>query len=250
MTAQAQTKSNQLFDDITHLFLGDKKPNQLTLARIKREIESVRKVNVVEGRVLLGMVACLEVDVKSCKRHHELAISSSSSDVIPYLNYAKSLAFLGLSNEAFQQIKKGLSVYPHSPDLISFAIHTAIGSGHPADVDDYYDALSKIKPDMNDTEINSTKSIAKKFSQTGITNEIASSLMKLADGLILKNRLHSFTKNFFTDETGSNIDIYCWIEINANPAKVVEMNMELCEKIADDPYFCDKNTFSIAYRSR
>ena len=103
---------------------------------------------------------------------------------------------------------------------------------------------------MIDTEISYLGSVVNKFKQADISDEIASSLLKLADGLILKNHLHSFSKNFFTDETESNIDIYCLIEINANPAKVVEMNIELCDQIADNPYFCDKNTFSIAYQSR
>src|ERR1035437_10716446 len=107
MTAQAQTKTHQLFDNISDLFSGNNKPNQMALARMKREAESVCKVNDVEGQILLGMIACFEVNVKSCKKHHELAISRSIDDDTPYLNYAKSLDLLGLSNEAFQKIKNG-----------------------------------------------------------------------------------------------------------------------------------------------
>jgi len=249
MTVQVQTKSNQLSDEITHLFFGDRSPDPFTLIRIKSEANKVLKVDPRVGHGLLGMIACLEADIDLCKKHHEIAVNYAG-EVVDYLNYTMSLNFLGLSDEAFQQINKALKFYPHNPDLINLAINIAIDSGHPADVDDYYDALSKIKPDIDNTETIHLKSLAKKVSQAGITNDIASALIKLADGLILINRLHSFSKTFFTDEAESNIDIYCWIETNANPAKVVEMNMELCEKISNDPYFCDKNTFSIAYRSR
>ena len=249
MTVQAKTNSDYLFDKIATLFLGDKSPDQLVLARIKREIENVRKVNSGQGYCLLAMINCLEADVDSCKKHHELAIKLSGT-VDNYLNYPKSLSFLGLSDEAFQQIKNALKIYPHNPDLNFCAILFAVNSGHTADVEHYYDALSKINPSKINAGISHIRSIVKKFSEIGVTHETASSLMKLADSLILKNCLHSFSKDFFTDETESNIDIYCWIEINANPAKVVEMNMELCQQIANDSYFCDKSIFSIAYRSR
>ena len=250
MTIQAAaTKSNKLIDEIFGLISDGKKPDQFTLARIKSEINKVLNVDAGNGHGLLGMFACLEADAELCKKHHKLAIQLTN-DVVDYINYTKSLIYLGQSNEAYQQIKKVLSVYPHNPDLIYLAIRTAIYSGHPDDVDDYYDALNKIKPDMINTEITYIRSLAKKFRQADISDEIASSLVKLAGGLILKNRLLTFSRNIFTDETGSNIDIYYWIEINANPTKVVEMNIELCEQIAADPYFCDKNTFSIAYQSK
>lgn len=249
MTAQAKTKSDQIFDDIKDLFFRKKKPDQLTLARIKNEVKKLLKVNAGEGHGLLGMIACLEVDVASCKRHHEAAIKLTN-DVVDYINYIKSLTFLGLSKEAYQEIENALNIFPCNPDLITLAIKTAIYSGHPSDVHGYYERLSKINQNIEDTEIIYYMYLAERFSQANITHDVASSLLQLADGLVVKNGLHSFSKTMFTDDIDSNSDIYWWIEIDANPAKVVEMNMELCEQIANDPYFCDKNTFSIAYRCR
>jgi hypothetical protein len=253
MTAQPQTKSNLLIDEIAQLFSGEKQIDALTLLRIKKEVGSVLKIDAAKGHNLLGMVACFELDLPLCKKHHESSIRLADDDndyaVYAYANYINSLLHFGLSNDAYQQVKKALNKFSFSPALIILAIETAIYSGHPADVEDYYRRLGKIQQNIKDIKANHFKSIADKFKQAEITDDTACLLIKFADSLVFKNGLHCVSKYAFTDDE-SNMDIFYFVEIDADPAKVVEMNMELCEQIANDPYFCDKNTFSIAYQSR
>ena len=149
----------------------------------------------------------------------------------------------------YQQIQKSLNIYPNNPDLIELAISTAIDSGHITDVETYYKMLCKLIPGDKNPKVYDLISIFEKFRKAGIKDNIASSLIKIADELVSTNGLRSHSRPIVIDESESNIDIYCWIEINAEPSKVVEMNMELCEQIAERSEFCGQNTFSIAYRS-
>jgi len=252
MTPKAETKSNQLVDEISILFAGNKQLDPFTLARLKREAEKVVKVEPDYGYCILGMLACLEVDAEACKKNHELSIKLSydpAHDLIYRENYSRSLNYLGMSNEAYQEIKKALNLYENNPDLLELAINTAIESGNSSDIYRYYEVLCKILPRNENKQIIDILKVAGHFKESGINDDIASSLVKLADELVFKNKLRCGSRLFFTDESESENNIYCFIEVNADFSKVVEMNMDLCEKISKDHYFFDKNTFSISYRS-
>lgn len=92
--------------------------SELVLKRLEREATALLKAQDSEvrtgGLVLLGAIEALRFEVDGTRRYFEQALAASGRASIVYVNYASTLATLGLSSEAAQMIEKAID---RSPDI-------------------------------------------------------------------------------------------------------------------------------------
>ena len=106
MIAQPESKISNLTAEVNR-FMETSDFSELDLKRLKKEAEYVKdNVDVADGFDLLGMVACLEDDMRAMKSYFKRAIDQSGGYFLHVLNYSISLRYFGLYEEAYEQALK------------------------------------------------------------------------------------------------------------------------------------------------
>jgi|GEM_PF-5512772 len=247
MIAQPETKSNQIVDELSR-FINDKvTPDMFTLARLRRDAENIKKKAPNEGYMLLGMIACLEVNLSKCKENHQKSIRLATS-ALDYMNYSKSLAYLGATGEAYKQITLALKHYPPTPDLLWSACESALGSGFWQGVEMHYQEYKKLSTNAGYKEIDELRRDADYFAQAKVPVSASMSMIDTSDKLIIENNFLIESKNFFLDDTESTLLVCCFIGVYADVDEVVSLNLALCEKLSELPPQDGEQLFSIIFR--
>jgi len=249
MTIHPETKSNQLFTEITGLLRNCTVPDVFTLNRLKREAKAIiNNANIEQGYAMLGVIAWLEVDSNACKKHFNNAIKSGN-DVATYINYAKALLSLGFINDAYQLIETSMVKYKSHPDYIESAMDIAFQSGRLDKIDTLFQSLKKLKPNDALKKASKIKDDSDSFIAYGISDQIAIKLLNIAAYIIKENNLRVNSRSYLLNDSDIDTDLYYWLKVNAGADKVADMNIELSECLAEDSTLTFENSFCIAFRS-
>ncbi len=93
------------------------------LKRLKKKAEDIKQhVDIADGFVLLGMIACLENDENKMRSYSERAIQQSGGDVFHMVNYSKSLRFFGLTDESHELAVKAYKKDPADLNTLEYLI--------------------------------------------------------------------------------------------------------------------------------
>jgi len=248
MITKPEIKSNEILDKIQPSFSSGHTPSQFELAKLKKDAQSIKNINPAQGYSLLGLIACLEVDIEGCRSNFKKAIRLDG-DMTQYLNYSSSLLSFGLMDESFQLIDSMLDKFKGDPEYLEVAMDVAIQSGRPNQVENSYQMLKRLKPNDSLVKANSYKDIADEFIRLGISDEMSNKILNIAYNIVRERGLRVYSHLIFTNDDDPSGDLYYSMRVNATIEKVVDMNIQLSECLANDESLNFENTFSIAYQS-
>lgn len=246
MTLQPNTIENQLIEELCRYIRDNRAPSQFEVARLKREAAKLKNGNRDVYAAIMGMIACLENDVAECKKQHELAILLNGS-VENYEAYCTSLYNLGHIQDAYHWAQKGLSVFPHVPKLILFAVKSAYFLGLFDKVVEHYQALIPLQLSNMDEQVEYFVQNAEIVLSLGIPEHSLHKLSDILESIRLKHGADIKTINFSLIPTEETQELFRWIETTSNVDTTVEMNIELCEMLASQPDI-DLNNMTVAFR--
>lgn len=248
MTVKPELKTNEILDKIQPSFSTGNTPSQFELTKLKKEAKLIVKHDAAEGYALLGLLACLEMDVDACLNYFNKSIRLGSN-IARYLNYSSSLLALGLVDEGFELIDSLSDKFKGDTEYLEMAMDFAIQSGRPHRVGALYKMLKRLKPNDKFVHANQFKEIADEFVLRGFTDATSNKILNIAYKIVRENGFRIYSHLIFTNSDEPSEDLYYSIRINATVDKVVDMNIQLSECFAEDETLKFENTFSIAYQS-
>lgn len=102
-SAQPQTKLDSILHELGEIAKSDQECDEFTLARLRREIESLSEADRVEGLIAQGALAAIERDLNEVHSSYELALNLAPDETLIHYNYSNSLRYLGIFSEAADQ---------------------------------------------------------------------------------------------------------------------------------------------------
>jgi len=102
---QPESEVLSLIDEVERFRL-ESDISDFDLKRLKNKAMNVKKRDLAMGFGLLGMIACLENDIDAMRSYFKRAIEQSGGNPLHILNYAISLRYFGLYEEAYEQVLK------------------------------------------------------------------------------------------------------------------------------------------------
>jgi hypothetical protein len=247
MTLQPNTIENQLIEEICRYISEDRTPSQFEIARLKREAAKLKNGNRAVYAAIMGMIACLDNDIAECKKHHELAILLDGS-VEHYDSYCTSLYNLGRIQDAYLWAQKGLSIFPHAPKLILSALKSAYFLELFDKVAEHYRALIPLQLVDIDQQVQDFFQNAEIVLSMGIPEPSLHRLSDILESIRVKHGADIKTINLSLIPTEETQELFNWIETSSNVDTTVEMNMELCEMLANQPDI-DLGNMTVAFRA-
>lgn len=242
MTLKSQTISNQLIDEFCACLASKKTPSEFEVARFKREANKLKAIDPSTAAALHGIIACLDGNLDECKKQHEHAIRLDSS-FINYSRYFASLFNLGRYQDAYDWLNKGLLKYPDSPELLTEAITTSYFLGLYDKVVEHSKTLEKLRMLELESKTMNYLSQAIFMLQMKVTVEAWHQLSLIMEDVRLKHGVRIEEVSLIKSEDG----LFKWIETNADVDTTVNMNLELCERMAEANDF-DLGNVAVAFR--
>jgi len=242
MTKQPETIADQLIGELRVYSRTNEIPAQFTVAKFKRDANKLKSTSAAQAAMIHGMIACLERDIETCKKQHELSIRLHGEPDF-YLNYYCSLLLLGRIHDGYCCLTEGLSKFPFSTDLIKAAIEAAMLLGFYGKVIEYYESLQSLQPIAHDQEIEKIADDAKQALSIDVPQETLDKLSYVVESIGIKHaaKLQSISLS-------SNDDVlFQWIKTSADVDTTVAMNFELCEALAETDI--NLNKVSVAFRA-
>ena len=119
--AQPKTVASKLINKLNKMAVR-KEGNELELKRCKDGAKKLKENDIVAAFTILGMVACLEKDIKKTHSFHKNAITLSHEDVAEIHQYVVSLANLALFQDAYTWALKAYDKDPLNLNIIDALI--------------------------------------------------------------------------------------------------------------------------------
>lgn len=126
------TKFNGLVDEVNRFVFSAEEPNDFALRRFEKEAEKLKKHQVDEGFLMLGMLAMLNKNVALMRKNMDLAIRTTQQPADILRNYATSLGLMGLYLESAEKMAEAANLKKDN-DTIARAISTSIRVGRFAE---------------------------------------------------------------------------------------------------------------------
>lgn len=99
MPALGAPAKKGLVTEITERLL-DGNMSPFEIASFKKKAHALKRSDVDNAFAALGILACIEGDLDECRKNHEISIRHTGFPSIQVANYANSLKYMGLYDEA------------------------------------------------------------------------------------------------------------------------------------------------------
>ncbi|RRW44219.1 hypothetical protein [Pseudomonas luteola] len=233
-----QTVSNSVVDMINAL--GDKaKPEDIRVPRIRREIESLKKVDAAKAFMLSGMLNATLYDYKASIEDHEASIRRAPGNYIYLTNYAISLKKFNCFNESLDKLLEAFKANYGSIEILETAISMVFVSGGFEQINYMLEACIKAHPEK---DIRATRDVLRMYeyflaslSKLEITREKYQIATEHVISILNRNKgvafdIGSVAEHFFDE------DSYLFVELSVDvPGNMLaEMNEQLAELIITD----------------
>lgn len=104
-TAQPLSKGAQIIAQLNEM-VRSRDADEFTLRRLKSEAEKIKEKDPADAFSILGMIACIEKDIKSMHSHHKNAIAYSNESVRDLSQYVISLNNCRLFEDVYEYALK------------------------------------------------------------------------------------------------------------------------------------------------
>jgi hypothetical protein len=143
----SKDSTNDLYDLISQISvfaLGKKKPDAVTVRRMKNTAMGFVKNSAANAATARGLIACIEGKYDESVKQHTLAMKLDKS---PYhvMHYAASLRTLGHHEKSYSLMQCVMAELPDPMWLLSSEISMAYETGHYIDVLRFHDEIHRIK---------------------------------------------------------------------------------------------------------
>lgn len=137
-----QTKANEIMGQLKQL---EQKPEAIDwdFAVVKREIDSLKRIDAVSYYMLCGMLNCIKGNATGCIAEHERSVNLAPTDIVVLVNFAISLRKLGRYSDSLNLIEKASSLEPSNIRLISEALTSTLVSGRFSVMEKLIDRASR-----------------------------------------------------------------------------------------------------------
>ena len=99
--------------------------DDLALKRLRREAQTLMKVDAVGAHSILGAMAGIEGNAAQVRKHYEIALQISARESEVLTNYAAALSKAGKMNDAFKTVTEAHERHPDDLSILQDAINIA-----------------------------------------------------------------------------------------------------------------------------
>jgi len=226
-------KSTDLLNRVNAL-AGTPDLDELQLARLRREAESLKAHDAQGAFSVLGILSCLQRDIPAMRQQHEMACKLAGGD--RYLNacthYAISLMNAGLAWEAMEQAHKVWEARPDDLSALGLYLDAAFTSLHLATVDHLIGEWEKRQPGVNDERMLAMKQVIKAAEEHGFFGNELAQVPRAIAPLFEAGLFVSQTQIAVSGESGDS-----WLDIihytNRSPEEVAALNVRTAEMLVE-----------------
>jgi hypothetical protein len=233
MKPLAVTNASNLFNEINQLHsVGI--VDEVTFARLQRDIKKLLKIDAFNAYLLLGAVAGLKHDLKNIHKNYQAALNLASINedkAMVLQNYATILEWNGYVTEAAKLMVESYNIFPSTYYAQRVAsISAGAGLFHQS-----ANFVRQCSQKLQEHDYHFIFQIEQFMEQHGVSDEMLQQLIEIAIAVLHKQGFFSFrdegsSVKFLEDE--SERLLYYTIEVKRSMAEVVDLNYELAHEIA------------------
>lgn len=210
--------------------------DEFAIHRVRREAERLKSTDAAAAYLLLGIVACLDRDLSSSRKYHQLALNLRN-DYVTNINYALSLARLGAVSEATPYYERAVKISPENIKAFDTLIDNVISTCRFRYARDLLHKWKTMNPGKEHRLEKNISNFVSVLEEHKVSDEEAEALAKLASDQLLSNNLYPI----FSD-SAMNVEIFeedsiRWVDYSLNidgkVDDVVEMNCRLADIVAE-----------------
>lgn len=212
------------------------RPNELVVQRLKREIEKLRSVSLVEHYMLLGMLYSVVGNEKECRENHERSINIMGDEIV-LLNYAHSLRRLGCFGEAVPILIRAFHISSTEANL-SEVSQAMFYSGDLSQCDEVLNRFTKCNPTKSLDSVFSVRYIRELRScleKSGVSLRDFHAVMQLLEKVVIELKmcslLVSIRFNLGNFEGVSHVAIKVFLK-ESSVEQLVEFNESIADSVA------------------
>jgi len=192
-----QGLSKSLFERLREMVVH--KPLPLEVVRLRNDAQKLVATDAVAAHQILGGLAALEFEVDAVRQHYRAALQLSN-DAQVHSNYAVSLQFLGLYDEASEYALRAAHLEPENLTYLRNAIDYLTYAGRIGEALRTCAELDKREPGGRSREQEIVRELKLVMERTGVSEHEVHESFRLAFELLRENKLRF-------DRIGSAIEL-------------------------------------------
>lgn len=247
---QPQTKLDSILHELREIAKSDQQCDGFTLARLRREIDSLTDADRVEGLIARGALAAIEHNLNEVRNSYDLALNLAPKEEMIQYNYSNSLRYLGVFSEAAD--KALLAATPESEAfVIGNLIEALIQAGRFHQALEWF-AVWREKTGEDFENADRIIEISHFLEQMGKSDSVTERLQQIAVGCIKskveKFRPREYRVSMYEDgETGDRWAAFVHI-IGTSVDNVFEIASEYAKLLAESDDLTEAaNSFVISF---
>lgn len=235
--ALAKTIGETVLEELNFFAVSGTQPDPFTIARLRREIGKLEKVEPLGALLCQGILFSIEKNATEAIRVFEEILSYDPQNSDMNQNYGHSLAKLQMANLAQ---KHYVIAADNSIDSTSALVDVAETAQVVFRPSDFMQALERnahkanIEELMKNPDVQNCFTVSELFSELDIKDDDANLISISAESVCIKNGL-SVTNGYFR-RTGmygsSKLTFYAGIEGDSD--LICNMNIQLCDSLIDN----------------
>lgn len=228
-----QPLTGEITDQLNFLEVGGNQ-NDLLIQRIKRSIEAIKAIDIMQYHMLNGMLYSIINDYDASVDSHEKSLRYSS-EIILRQNYAYSMKRFGRTRKALELMTEVFELQP-TQECFSDYTTAAIFAGIFDSIEEKLVKFAKSNPEVDVRslpDIQYVNHIRKQMEKADVSNADYQSVLELADSVIAANRY--LTTAISVESSSFDGVPYISVElgIDARSADdIVQINDGIADKVA------------------
>lgn len=231
-----KTISQDTFRELNNLSAYSRIDN-FTRLRLTRDAKKLMNVDASAAYTILGILACLALDITKMKENHELAVRKATGDtkIRALTNFAVSLTRIGLHDESVEILESARKNYPGSFAIPVQLLRANIRRGAITEALDNWKAIIRLK-----------KAGETRFFDAGLFEEISAflksnnidesqivELLSTATSLHMKEKVRSVSTEIKVeiDEEDGEAFLSIMVSLLSTPSSCAELNELLADEI-------------------
>jgi len=234
MRPQLATNVNKLLEEIERLRLSDE-IDELTFARLEREIDKLLKITPFNAYLLRGALAGLKHDLTDVRENYQIALKLATmreDRAMVLQNYAASLGWNGYFSEAAKLAIEFYNIFPstyHAQRVVELS--AGAGLFHQA-----ANFMRQYSQKLQNDDYRFFFRVEQFMDQHDVSDKSLQQLIEMAIEVLHKHEFFDFRHDGVTQagfvEDESDLCFCYTIKVKRSMAEVIELNYELAREIA------------------